>query len=255
VSVYNTGRDANTIFYNYAVFQSILKRYHPKTAILDFNVGELKMIPESYDRLSALLPYYSSNPELQSIVKLKGPFERIKLVSKIYPFNSLLFTILIGSTEYNKARDYIDDQNGYVPLNRIWKRSIGPAIRPEHYKLDSTKIRILQSFIQECENSNIQLYICISPRFVKYAGKDLSVEIVHKIADHYNVPFYNFSNDTLFCEHPQYFADKMHLNCTGAKIFSNEVVDKIKQNQEKILINEQQNLSGQLKRNKFDTGK
>ena len=28
MSVYNTGRDANTIFYNYAVFQSILKRYH-----------------------------------------------------------------------------------------------------------------------------------------------------------------------------------------------------------------------------------
>ena len=247
MSVYNTGRDANTIFYNYAVFQSILKRYRPKAAILDFNVGEFKVMQDNYDVLSSLLPYYHSNPEVQPIIQLKGPFEKFKLISKIYPFNSLLFTILVGNTEYNKSRDYINDQNGFIPLEHIWKKSICTIEPIKKYKLDTTKIRILKSFVQECENNNIKLYICISPRFIKYTEKDLSVEIVHKIADEYNVPFYNFSNDTLFWNHPGYFADQVHLNSKGAEVFSNKVIDKIMHNQEKALTNEQKNLSSKLK--------
>lgn len=246
MSVYNTGRDANTIFYNYAVFQSILKRYRPKAAILDFNVGEFKVMQDNYDRISSLLPYYHSNPEVQPIIRLKGPFEKFKLISKIYPYNSLLFTILVGNTEYNKSRDYINDKNGFIPLNHVWEKSIRTSF-PAKYKIDSTKIRILKSFVQECENNNIKLYICISPRFIKYTEKDLSVEIVHKIANEYNVPFYNFSNDTLFWNHPDLFADQVHLNGEGAEVFSNKVLDKILQNKEHTLTNEQKNLSSKLK--------
>ena len=247
MSVYNTGRDANTIFYNYAVFQSILKRYTPKAAILDFNVGEFQVFPDDYDRISSLLPYYYSNPEVQPIIRLKGPFEKLKLISKIYPFNSLLFTILVGNTQYNKSRDYINDHNGFIPLDHVWKKTIRTVTPAKKYQLDSTKIRILKSFVRECENNNIKLYICISPRFIKYTEKDLSVEIVHRIADEYNVPFYNFSNDTLFWNHPDFFADQSHLNGKGAEVFSNKVIDKILHNQEKALTNDQKNLSSKLK--------
>ncbi|RNI37493.1 hypothetical protein EFY79_08855 [Hanamia caeni] len=247
MSVYNTGRDANTIFYNYAVFQSIIKRYTPKIAILDFNVGEFKVFPQNYDRLSSLLPYYKTNPELDQIIQLKSPFEKLKLISKIYPFNSLLFTILIGNTGFNKSRDYISDEKGYIPLDRILKRKITIDTSGGNYKIDSTKIRLLKSFVRECKNYDIQLYICISPCFKKYYYPDPSVIVINKIANELNVPFYNFSDDTLFWDHPEYFADEVHLNETGAKIFSNKVVDKIKENQKQKPINSQQTLSVEVK--------
>jgi hypothetical protein len=242
MTVYNTGRDANTIFYNYGVFQSILKRYRPKVAILDFNVGEFKVLQNSYDGISSLLPYYKSNPELMPIIQLKSPFERLKLLSKIYPYNSLLFSILIGNTDYNKSRDYINDKQGYIPLNRVWNKKISPAIIAPKYEIDTIKIRLLRSFITECKNVNIRLYICISPRLVKYTDNDLSVEIVEKIAKKYKVPFYNFSNDTLFWNHPEYFVDLVHLNKTGAEVFSNEVVDKIIKNQKQLLMESKKSL-------------
>jgi len=236
MSVYNTGRDANTIFYNYAVFQSILKRYTPKIAILDFNVGELKVFPQDYDRISSLLPYYNSHPELHPIIQLKNHFEKYKLLSKIYPFNSLVFTILIGATDFNKSRDYINDKNGFVPLTRVWKSKIRTYATEKNYKVDSTKIALLQSFIQQCKSADIHLYICISPIFKKFTSKDVSANIVQKIATEYEVPFYNFSNDTMFWNHPEYFADIIHLNGIGAKVYSDQVVDKIIEQEKSDLI-------------------
>ncbi|HET7116179.1 MAG TPA: hypothetical protein VFI29_06795, partial [Hanamia sp.] len=95
MSYYNTGNDGTSIFYHYAVLKSILKRYSPKMVILEFDIGEFNSDQKSYDRLSALLPYYYNHPELRPIIKLKSKFERIKLLSKIYPFNSMVYSVFI----------------------------------------------------------------------------------------------------------------------------------------------------------------
>ncbi|HXS59927.1 MAG TPA: hypothetical protein VN703_03845, partial [Candidatus Sulfopaludibacter sp.] len=67
-SFYNTGRDGISIFYEYAVLKAILKRYTPKIIILDFDQEEFIKNEASYDRLSALLPYYINHPEIRSII-------------------------------------------------------------------------------------------------------------------------------------------------------------------------------------------
>ena len=102
MSCYNAGRDGNDIFYHYAILQGVLKRYTPKIAILDFAREEFFKNQESYDRLSSLLPYYDRHPEMRSIIQLKSPYEKYKLLSKIYPYNSLIFTIAVGNTGFNK---------------------------------------------------------------------------------------------------------------------------------------------------------
>lgn len=241
-SVYNSGRDGNTIFFNYAIFQSILKRYRPKIAILDLNVGEFKLRQVSYDRLSSLLPYYKNHPELRPIIQLKSPYEKYKLLSRIYPFNSMIFTIGIGNTAYNKTRNQINDDKGYVPLNRVWNKEISFDTSSTDYRLDSNKINIFKSFVMECIGNKIKLYIIISPRFIEY-NNDPSIEAVRNIANEFNQPFYDFSKDTLFWKHREYFADKDHLNNKGADVFSNEVIDKILQNESKINPNNEYHLS------------
>ena len=91
---------------------------------------------------------------------------------------------------------------------------------------------IMRSNIKDCQLSNVDLYIVISPRFIKYPVKDPSVELAKEISDKYNVPFYNYSSDTLFLKHHEYFADRVHLNDNGAKVFSNMIIDKILQNEQ-----------------------
>lgn len=225
ITVYNTGRDGNSIFYNYAIFQSVQKRYVPKIAILDVNIREFEYRQDSYDRLSSLLPYYKNHPEIRSLVQIKSPYEKYKLISKIYPFNSLLFSIGVGNTNYNKTRNKVNDELGYLPLKMLWNKPISEDSRPAYYQLDQNKIDIFKSFVMECIQNRTQLYIIISPRFMKYS-EDPSIDIVQNIAREFNQPFYNFSKDTLFWKHPEYFADRFHLNEKGSQIFSNIIVDK-----------------------------
>lgn len=230
-SVYNTGRDGNTVFYNYAVLESVLKRYTPKIAILDVNIQEFKEEPESYDRLSSLLPYYKTHPYVNPIIQLRSPYEKYKFYSKIYPFNSLIFAIAVGNTEFNKSREHISDEKGYIPLKQIWSRPIGVNTSHVKYKLDSNRIHFFNAFIRNCVTANVKLYLVVSPRFSRDTFEDTSIIIAKKMATESNIPFFDFSKDAEFLNNGSLFADIGHLNDKGAKIFSNKVIDDILQYQ------------------------
>lgn len=227
LSTYNTGRDGNSIFYHYAVLKSVLRRYTPKIIILDFNERDFEKDQSSYDRLSALLPYYGSNPDLRPIILLKSPYEKFKLISHIYPYNSLLFTIAAGNARFNKDRDDIKDQNGYVPLDKTWQSPIIDDTIQSKYTLDQTKISIFKSFIKDCQAAHIKLYIFISPPYVKFKYQDPSINLAKDIAMQDHIPFIDYTNDPQFLAHREYYADAGHLNAVGASVYTGIVLDTI----------------------------
>jgi hypothetical protein len=224
-SYYNAGRDGHYNFYHYAVLQGVLKRYTPEIVILDFISGELKKDQESYDRLSSLLPYYKSHPEIRPVAELKGPFEKYKLCSSIYPYSSLIFTIAAGNMEFNKDRS--GDIKGYVPLTNEWDQPIVTYNNPPEVNLDSVKVKIFESFIKDCIQSKTKLYIVCSPYFHKSEYYDPSVIKANEIAGKYNIDFFDFSRDTVFTNNGGLFSDVDHLNDKGARIFSEKLIDTI----------------------------
>jgi hypothetical protein len=177
----------------------------------------------SYDRLSSLFPYYSTHPEIRSIVELKSPFEKYKLYSGIYPFNSSLFTIIKGYLNFNSVPDYA----GYLPLNKRLNDTIKTSQDSTVYAIDSCKLNIFRDFITACISRKITLYIATSPYFIKSPEADYSIRIGAKIPAKLNVPFFDLSRDSLFLNNPQLFADPGHLNDDGARLFSNYLIDKI----------------------------
>jgi hypothetical protein len=225
LSYYNVGRDGTPVFYHYAILKAILKRYTPKMIIYDFDVHEFSKNRESYDRLSSLLPYYKKHAEIRSIVDLKSPYEKYKLFSKIYPFNSSIFTIILGNTSFNSKRR--EDISGYVPLSNVWNEPIKDSKTFLDYELDSNKIKIYESFIKDCINLKIKLYIVCPPLFIKPDYVSSSIVLGEKIADGYNIQFFDFSKDSSILNNPKLFADISHLNDDGAKVFSNKVIDSI----------------------------
>lgn len=222
---YNAGRDGNFIFYNYAVLEAILKRYTPKIVVLDVVKGEFRENAESYDRISTLLPYYDSHPEMRQVIELKSQFERVKLFSKIYPYNSSIFSIAIGNTEHNKKK--WNDYNGFVPLNRKIAYTAKGDTTINDFKIDSVKIEYFESFIKQCKNKGIQLFIVVSPYFLISKVTDKSIIIARKIAIDNNVNFLDYSQDTTFRLNHDLFADYSHLNLDGAKLFSRKFMEDI----------------------------
>ena len=64
-SVYNTGRNGNYIFYQMGILKAVLERYTPKHIVLDFT-GTFKFDQQDYDKISSLLPYYKTHPEIHA---------------------------------------------------------------------------------------------------------------------------------------------------------------------------------------------
>ena len=225
---YNAGGDGQSTFYHYAIFKAALSRYSPKIIIFDLNITEFVKGNDSYDRLSALLPYYQSHREIQPIVNLKSNYEKYKLVSQIYPYNSLLLKIIMGNLEINKNRTQLEsDIKGYVPLYRTWNKPICND-KSTSYEIDYQKVKYFENLIKDCKKNKIQLYIVVSPFFIKSNYADYSVSIGQNIAKKYAIPFYNYYQDSVFITNHSLFADMDHLNSYGAEIFSKLVVDKIK---------------------------
>lgn len=227
MSLYNAGRDGISIFYHYSILRCVLKRYSPKMVILDFNIGEFKKDAVSYERMSSLLPYYEDYPEIRPIIQLKSPYEKYKLLSKIYPYNSLLFTIAVGNADFNRNREYVNSNDGYIPLKKIWNKKITINSSDTKYEIDSNKVNMFKYFIRDCANSGVKLYIIISPRFFNYTFEDSSIKIANNISKEFNIQFFDFSNSPEFLNNPNLFADRYHLNDSGAKVYSNRVIDSI----------------------------
>lgn len=225
LSCFNAGRYGEPVFYHYAVLKSILKRYKPKIILLSFDAGNFSINPESYDRLAVLLPYYNDHPEIHDIVALKGTFEKTKLLSKIYPYNSLLLPIITGNTEYGKKK--FPHLNGYVETIKTFTGEIQKIDYTKETTLDSNKIAVYKAFIIDCEKAKIPLYIICPPYLINSIGTDASIIEAKKIAAENHIEFLDYSRDSFFSNRPQLFADFRHLNNIGVDIFCNSLVKKL----------------------------
>jgi hypothetical protein len=227
-SFYNTGRDGNFILYNFAIFKAITKRYHPNILIFDINPDEIEYTTNSYERLSNLLPYYHSHPEIRSTVNLRNPFEPIKLISSIYPYNSMLITIAIGNLEYNKKRK--SDNKGYVPIFKKMENEKIDTTQIIGKKniacIDENKMHALKDIIIACKQQKIRLIFVQSPTFI-FKKESYYNSLFLQMCSENDVSYFDFSNQKIFINHPDYFADRSHLNDHGAKIFSSMVANKI----------------------------
>jgi hypothetical protein len=225
MSFYNTGRDGSSMLYNLAVFKSILKRYTPKIIIFDLVPKSLYYNAVNYERLSSLQPYYSDHPEVKDIVQLRGPYEKYKLFSSIYPFNSGLLAIIMGNLEINKKRK--GDQKGYVPLLNCIKDTSLISLVDSTDNFDTTHVQALNYIARICKLKNILLLFVNSPIYANIPTP-ASAEVFSRIADEYNAVFLSYLNDSLFLKSPSLFNDRGHLNDKGAKIFSTMLVHQIK---------------------------
>ncbi len=225
-SSYNAGRYGGPIFYHYAILKAILKRHHPNLIILSFDAGNFSKSEVSYDRLSPLLPYYKNHPELREIIKLRGPYEKIKLLSACYPYNSLILPILTG----NRASSSVKYANvkGFIPLTRTISGPLSKFDYTLEQDLDTLKINTYVSFIKDCQAAKIPLYIVCPPYMINSTGVDKSILKGREIAGVNGVKFLDFTTDTFYTNNRSLFADYRHLNETGVKFFVNDVMNKIK---------------------------
>jgi hypothetical protein len=222
---FNTGLDGNYIFNSYAVYKSIVKRYTPKIILFDFNPDVIYDGRESYDQLYSHLPFYEDHSEIKNIIDLRSKYEDIKLISKIYPFNSSLLRIAKGIF---RTED-INELKGYTPLfGHLPETTSLSYLSRKQSGIDENKVNVLNEMIADSHRRNIKLILVQSPMYIM-VDQEASLTFIDSLIALNGVTFWNYVNDTIFLK-PQYFRDISHLNDIGAHLFTNAVASRIKQN-------------------------
>jgi hypothetical protein len=219
---YNAGYDAQSILYHKAIFDIVVEKYNPKIIILEVSSTDLNLAEGSCDPLSILLPYVQFYPELWNTLRLKSPFERIKYLSKIYPYNSLLDKIVKG----NKIPQEVD-VNGFIPFYYPTDKPANEETYPET-NLDPDKIKAFNAFITACKEKKINLFVVYSPEYVKAMNTPSSIIYIKKKCKESDIEYISYQNSETFLK-GELFRESLHLNNIGAEKFSLDIALKIKE--------------------------
>lgn len=241
LSCYNSGRDGQMIPYSAAVEEVSLNRHKPQLVILDINPWELGQSPSKYEKLTILLPYCCKHQELEKYISEVSYFEKYKLCSQTYPYNSSIFILGTNALFPGKQRK---DDNGYLPLlgqmtpaylkdykAKMQARYI--RIRQKNEVPDDKAIMYFKKFMDNTTKNNIKTLVIISPTILKNPfyldNQTLEKQIIINILKKYpNATFLDYSSDSRFNNHPEKFSDEFHLNKAGSEEFTADLAKYIK---------------------------
>lgn len=222
----NAGIHGSKMALHYGIEQLIFEQYHPKIIVLDLYPSDFTK--KKADNLYILRPYYSKNRDVKAILDNSYPFESIKSQSAIYPFNSDILTFL---NQNLRMVDFKQSQKGFDPLLGVMKVSqMVDALDNDDVKKirvnDSLQFKYLEQFIVSAKQADAKIILVISPIYRNSLPSDFFDEIT-QIADGQGVPLLNFSK--YLQDSPEFFNDPIHLNISGAELFTDTLSKQIKQ--------------------------
>lgn len=226
MSCFNMGSGGQGTYYNYAIIGSVFERYSPKIIIMDVMDADINKRDIDKDRLSELLPYYSISENIRAVIDIKGSKERIRLFSRVYPYNSKLSSIVFSFVMKGSNPFIIND--GYIPLEgNIGYNPIVVENREQNI-IDSVKINMLLKIVELCKQHNTTLIIVMSPKYLKYTNESTFIETLSILLEKQDIRIWDYEQDPRFITKGELFKDELHLNNQGAIEYSRIIAGRIK---------------------------
>lgn len=227
MSCWNSGRGGQGIPYFNIIVHETLKRYSPKIIILNMDPTGLEGSID-YDRASILKPFIKNHESIYEFLKDKNCFEKYKLMSNIYLYNSMMFYFI--RPYLMKNVDGRSSERGWKPLEGTISESIiahGQNINVGSY-LNKTKTEYLNQIIKEANNKNVKLIIAISPNYLPQLQETETIKFLKKLETQKKIKLFDFTQDKLFVKNNDFFHDLDHMNKIGANEYSKTMSDYIK---------------------------
>ncbi|MFM9826122.1 hypothetical protein [Flavobacterium sp.] len=233
VSVYNLGIDGHNFWLQYLRHTLLLKyNVKPKMIILSLDVFTLQKIDNLYNS-DQFLPYMLWDESIKESTISYNSFNSLDYEIPLLRYLGRSKAIN-ASFSINKSDKKIERIRGYQAKDRQWNSDFDKAKKAmKNYEkpLDIGSVILFEQFLNECKSKDIKLLFVYSPeyiegqKFVKNRGEIIS--LYEKYSKKYNIPFYNYSNDSLSHD-KKYFYNATHLNKTGAELFTKRLIDSLK---------------------------
>ena len=205
----------------------------PETVILSVDVFTLNKRNDLYN-YSQFLPYMLWNKDAYKYTKSYQGFNSIDyfipLIRYIGEMNSIKYSFeaMLGYNKKEKLRN-----NGFAGMNKNWNQDFDKAkskLKDLKINVHEESINLLKSFIDECKNNGIELILVYTPEYIEgqkfVSNRSEIISIFENISHNYNLPFYNYSNDSI-CYNKIFFYNTLHMNLKGAELFSQRLALKL----------------------------
>lgn len=217
-SVINAGFHYQQIPYSYCLLKSIVERKVPKIAIVDIQPQHLGG-DVNEEALKVLRPYYAFNQNVREVLDENESWPNTLLLrSNMFRLNTEFLKILLSFTKPAGFNGF-EKKIGVVD-------SFSINAKPDCHPINSVFLREFEEMISIARDKGIMLFICMSPRLTYTDKESESYKMINFVCEKYQVPFIDYSNDSLFMRSELFF-DSVHMNTTGADLYSKIVCHDI----------------------------
>ena len=236
IPTYNLGIDGHNFWLQYLRHRMLLKKNKkPKIIIISVDIFSLEKRKDLYN-LQQFLPYMLWNREIKSATVDYDGFNSLDYYLPLIRYyghgNAIQTAICSFSGHLNNP---VTRVKGYQGQDKSWNTDFDKAkLTMKKYKAkpDPSTLILFERFINECKSQNIKLVFVNAPEYIEgqkfVKNRDKVLSIYKKYSKQYDIPFYDYSNDTISFQ-KKYFYNTNHLNKTGAELFTAKLIDTLKQ--------------------------
>ena len=235
VPTYNLGIDGSNFWLQYLRHNLLLKfNRKPKLIIHSLDIFTLQKKKE-LSNPDQFLPYMLWNNEMKnSLIGYDGFtfFDfHIPLLRYYGKFDAVKTAVKLFIQPDANAAERI---KGYQGQNLLWNSDLEKAkLAMKTYKtsIDTSSLILFEKYLHDCISDNINVVFVYTPEYIEgqkfTENRSEILCIFQQLSKKYKIPFYDFSNDSISFK-KQYFYNALHLNKTGAELFTNKLIDTLK---------------------------
>jgi len=236
ISTYNLGINSHN-FWLENFRHTLLLQYNTKPRLIIHSLG-MATVEKRKDLYNSdqFLPYMLFNKEMeQTIISYQGyiPADFDVPLLRYYGKRDAIFSAV--KYALHPSNNPVKRIKGYEGVDDLsWHNDLEKAKKKMPYylvKIDSATVNLFEKYLMDCKAQNIKVLLLFSPEFIDgqrfTKNRQDVIDIYKTLSAKYNVPFYDYSNDSMSYQR-KYFFNAEHLNKLGATLFTKRLIDTLK---------------------------
>jgi hypothetical protein len=218
LTAYNCGVGGADLLFSRIQLNEALKRYKPKYVVIEASPSSF-FIPNADNNRKMLLPFYKKDTLLYNTLTNNEPFEKIKFLSSIYPYNSTIASLIKGifKTKHDSTKGFLP-AIGIIDTTDLVK-AVDKSFATASLPLE--KFTYLKQLIEVCGANKIKVVVISTPVYLANANHDKMVDQLTAFCGQYrDLVYLDYSKYKQTYRQEGLFKDNSHLNHDGAVFFS-----------------------------------
>lgn len=232
--VYNIGMDGyNFWFQDYRLKLALQSKVKPRLIVHSLDVFTLAKRPDLFYS-EQFLPYMLGNTELQKVCNGFSGYSPVDYQLPMLRYFGKGKAIIESLKMAANAKNEPFRIRGFQGNDESWNNDLEKAekaVGSMEVKIDAPTVKLFEAYLERCRKENIQVVFVNAPEYIDgqdfISNRDAIFARYREYSKRYQIPFLDYAKDSL-SYNQKLFYNALHLNKTGARIFTAKFIGDLK---------------------------